>query len=71
MPVLDKEDLEELFEDMPKPLLFKQNGVHVVGEFSSGDCFLRGLYAGPGKQEGEGWFWIDYAGSVRLPNTAH
>ena len=71
MAVLDKEELTELFENMPHPLLFKQDGVHVVGEFSGGDCFLRGLYVGPGKQESEGGFWIDYAGTVRLPKTGH
>jgi hypothetical protein len=43
----------------------------VCGEFSSGDCFLRGVYIGPNAtNKGNGYFEIDCHGKVRIPESA-
>ncbi len=75
MATLDKATLEELWYEMPKPLLVTMNKIHVSGQPDGDVCFMRGVYVGPGTDvgyggSGEGSFYMNDAGDLRIPSSA-
>ena len=48
MAVMSRDELEEITGNYAFPLLIKKYPFWVEGEFSSGQCLLRGLHVGRG-----------------------
>jgi hypothetical protein len=61
---MSKEELEEITGNVVFPLFIQKYPFRVEGEFSSGQCFLRGLHVGLG----DGTFYIDFSGTLRVPD---